>query len=126
MANDAFAETALNIAIYKTNLTPLEAFIRGILCNALVCLGVWLCFAARDVASKVLAIIFPVSAFVALGFEHCIANMYFIPLGMLLSGGDITVTELFSNIIPVTAGNIIGGSIFVAFVYWVVYLKKYK
>lgn len=126
IGENAFAENALNVAIYKTNLEPLQAFIRGILCNALVCLSVWLCFAARDVASKILAIIFPVSAFVALGFEHCIANMYFIPLGMMLSDGQIGVTEFLGNIIPVTAGNIVGGSIFVAFVYWVVYVRKYK
>jgi formate/nitrite transporter len=104
-------------------LEPLQAFVRGILCNALVCLAVWLCFAARDVASKILAIVFPVSAFVALGFEHCIANMYFIPLGMLLSDGQIGVAEFVANVIPVTAGNIVGGSIFVAFVYWVVYCE---
>jgi formate/nitrite transporter len=126
LGDNAFAETALNIAIYKTNLEPTQAFVRGILCNALVCLSVWLCFAARDVASKVLAIIFPVSAFVALGFEHCIANMYFIPLGMLLSDGQIGITDFLTNIIPVTAGNIVGGSIFVAFVYWVVYVRKYN
>ena len=126
LGGNAFAETALSIAVYKTELDPLQAFIRGILCNALVCLAVWLCFAARDVASKVLALIFPVSAFVALGFEHCIANMYFIPLGMLLSHGEISIADFLANIIPVTVGNIIGGSIFVAFVYWVVYLRKYK
>ncbi len=126
LGDNAFADTALNIAVHKINLEPLQAFVRGILCNALVCLAVWLCFAARDVASKILAIIFPVSAFVALGFEHCIANMYFIPLGMLISNGEINVAEFIVNIVPVTAGNIIGGSLFVAFVYWVVYLKKYK
>lgn len=126
LGENAFADNALSIAAYKTNLEPLQAFVRGILCNALVCLSVWLCFAARDVASKILAIIFPVSAFVALGFEHCIANMYFIPLGMLLSDGQIGITEFLTNIIPVTAGNIVGGSIFVAFVYWVVYVKDYK
>lgn len=126
LGDHAFAETALNTAIYKADLDPTQAFVRGILCNALVCLAVWLCFAARDVASKILAIVFPVSAFVALGFEHCIANMYFIPLGMILSGGEITVADFLSNIIPVTAGNIVGGSIFVAFVYWVVYVRKYN
>ena len=126
LGDSAVAETALNIAVYKTNLEPTQAFIRGVLCNALVCLAVWLCFAARDVASKILAIIFPISAFVALGFEHCIANMYFIPLGMMISDGQIGITEFLGNIIPVTAGNIIGGSIFVAFVYWVIYLRKYK
>lgn len=126
LGDNAFAETALSIAVYKINIEPLQAFVRGILCNALVCLAVWLCFAARDVASKILAIVFPISAFVALGFEHCIANMYFIPLGMLISNGEIGITEFLNNIIPVTAGNIIGGSLFVAFVYWVVYLRKYK
>jgi len=126
LGGNAFAETALNIAIYKTNLDPLQAFIRGILCNALVCLAVWLCFAARDVASKILAIIFPVSAFVALGFEHCIANMYFIPLGIMLDPNEISIYEFVGNIVPVTAGNIIGGSLFVAFVYWVVYIRKYN
>ena len=126
LSDNAFAENALSIAVYKASLEPSQAFVRGILCNALVCLSVWLCFAARDVASKILAIIFPVSAFVALGFEHCIANMYFIPLGMLLSDGQIGITEFLTNIIPVTAGNIVGGSIFVAFVYWVVYVRKYE
>jgi len=126
LGDGAVAETALNIAVYKVNLEPMQAFIRGLLCNALVCLAVWLCFAARDVASKILAIIFPISAFVALGFEHCVANMYFIPLGMMISDGEIGVTVFLTNLIPVTIGNIIGGSLFVAFVYWVVYVKKYK
>lgn len=126
IGDGAVENTALNIALNKVDIEPLQAFVRGIMCNALVCLAVWLCFAARDVASKILAIIFPISAFVALGFEHCVANMYFIPLGMLISGGEIGVTEFLTNLIPVTIGNIIGGSLFVAFVYWVVYLKKYK
>ena len=125
IGGSAVAETALNIAVYKINLDPTQALVRGILCNALVCLSVWLCFAARDVASKVLVIVFPISAFVALGFEHCIANMYFIPLGMLIGGSEITIADFLGNVIPVTVGNIIGGSLFVAFVYWVVYLRKY-
>jgi len=120
------ADTALNIAIAKVNIDPLQAFVKGILCNALVCLAVWLCFAAHDVASKAIAIIFPISAFVALGFEHSVANMYFIPLGMLLSGGEIGVREFLTNLIPVTFGNIIGGSVFVAFIYWVIYLRNYR
>ena len=121
-----FAETALNIAIFKVNIAVPQAFVKGILCNALVCLAVWLCFAARDVASKILAIVFPISAFVALGFEHCVANMYFIPLGMLISGGEISISDFLINLSPVTAGNIVGGSLFVAFFYWVIYLRKYK
>ena len=126
LGDGAVAETALNIAITKINLDPLQAFVRGILCNALVCLAVWLCFASHDVASKILAIVFPISAFVALGFEHSVANMYFIPLGMLLSGGGIGVTDFLANLIPVTLGNIVGGGLFVAIVYWAVYLRKYK
>ncbi len=122
----AVAETALNIAIAKVNLDPLQAFVRGILCNTLVCLAIWLGFAARDVASKVLVIVFPISAFVALGFEHSVANMYFIPLGMLLSGGGISLTDFITNLIPVTLGNIIGGGLFVAFVYRIIYIRDYK
>ena len=121
----AVSETAVEIAMAKVNINPLQAFIRGILCNVLVCLAVWLCFAARDVAGKILAIIFPISAFVALGFEHSVANMYFIPLGMLLSGGDITVIDFINNLIPVTLGNIVGGGLLVAIVYWSIYLRKY-
>lgn len=121
----AVAETALDIAIAKINIDPLQAFIRGILCNVLVCLAVWLCFAAHHVAGKILAIVFPISAFVALGFEHSVANMYFIPLGMLISGGDISVMDFLNNLVPVTLGNIVGGGVFVALVYWAVYLRKY-
>ena len=122
----AVAETALEIAIAKVNINPLQAFIRGILCNVLVCLAIWLCFAAHDVAGKILAIIFPISACVALGFEHSVANMSFIPLGMLISGGEISVTGFLSNLIPVTLGNIVGGGLFVAIVYWSIYLRKYE
>ena len=121
----AVAETALDIAIAKINIDPLQAFIRGILCNVLVCLAVWLCFAAHHVAGKILAIVFPISAFVALGFEHSVANMYFIPLGMLVSGGDISVMDFLNNLVPVTLGNIVGGGVFVALVYWAIYLRKY-
>ena len=121
----AVSETALEIAIAKINIDPLQAFIRGILCNVLVCLAVWLCFAAHHVAGKILAIVFPISAFVALGFEHSVANMYFIPLGMLISGGDISVMDFLNNLVPVTLGNIVGGGVFVALVYWAIYLRKY-
>ena len=123
--NGAISATALDIAIAKINIDPLQAFIRGVLCNILVCLAVWLCFAAHHVAGKILAIIFPISAFVALGFEHSVANMYFIPLGMLISNGSIGVMELLGNLIPVTLGNIVGGGFFVALVYWAIYLRKY-
>ncbi len=123
--NDGLVQSvALQIAYSKIDNSTLELFIRGILCNTLVCLAVWLCIAAHDVASKVVAIIFPIAAFVALGFEHSIANMYFIPLGMILSGGEITIVDLFYNLLPVTLGNIIGGSVFVALVYWLVYIRE--
>lgn len=121
----AVAETARNIAEAKVNLPFMQAFVRGILCNALVCLAVWLTFAARDVAGKILAILFPITAFVALGFEHCIANMYFLPVGRL-AGADISVADMASNLLPVTLGNIIGGSVLVALVYWLIYLRPAK
>ena len=117
--------TAASIAAGKTALEPFEAFVRGILCNALVCLAVWLCFAARDVAGKILAIIFPISAFVALGFEHSVANMYLIPVGMFASA-IVDIPGLFANLIPVTLGNIVGGAGGVALVYWAVYLRPAK
>ena len=121
--NGIVGQTALAIATSKVNIVWIELIIRGIFCNTLVCLAVWLCLAAHDVASKILAITFPITAFVALGFEHSVANMYFIPLGMLLSGGEISAADLLGNLLPVTIGNIIGGSVFVALVYWLVYLR---
>ena len=122
--NSMLANTALNIAHTKISIDMLELFIRGVLCNTLVCLAIWLCLAAHDVASKILAIVFPISAFVALGFEHSVANMYFIPLAMMIHGSEITAMDLLYNLLPVTLGNIVGGSLFVALVYWLVYLKK--
>ncbi len=123
MNNGAMAQTAANIATSKVNLTWLEAFTRGILCNTLVCLAVWLCFAAHTVSGKILSILFPISAFVALGFEHSVANMYLIPVGWL-TGADVSLVSFAANLIPVTLGNIIGGSLFVALTYWVIYLRK--
>lgn len=119
----ALGHTAQAIAVAKLALPPLQAFIRGILCNALVCLAVWMCFAARTVMGKVLVIVFPISAFVALGFEHSIANMYLIPIGVLQGPGAFPVVGFLGNLIAVTAGNIIGGGVFVALVYWAVYLR---
>ena len=103
-------------------LGPTEAFVRGILCNALVCLAVWLCFAAHTVAGKILAILWPITAFVALGFEHSIANMYLIPIGQL-AGGGLDIPAFFGNLLPVTLGNVLGGGLGVAGVYWAVYLR---
>jgi formate transporter len=120
----AVAETAINIVNSKVELNFIQAFSRGLLCNALVCLAVWLCCAAHHVSGKILAIVFPVSAFVALGFEHSVANMYFIPLAMFHGVSDIGLQELSDNLIPVTLGNIVGGSVFVALVYWISYIKN--
>lgn len=121
LADGAVGATAMRIAEAKLALGPLEAFIRGILCNVLVCLAVWLCLAARSVASKILAIVFPISAFVALGFEHSIANMYLIPAGSL-AGSDLVTLEGYAvGLAIVTAGNVIGGGVLVALVYWLVY-----
>ncbi len=137
IGDDALANKALAIANAKVNLTWLEAFSRGVLCNILVCLAVWLCFAGRTVVDKVLAIIFPVSAFVAMGFEHCVANMFFIPAGLVikqmgfdgvsatLASEQLTVMNfLTDNLVPVTLGNIVGGSVFVGLFYWFIYLRK--
>jgi formate/nitrite transporter len=136
--------TALNIAKSKVELEFLQAIALGILCNALVCLAVWMTFSARSTIDKIFAIIFPISAFVAAGFEHSIANMYFIPIGLLIKnfGGEsfweligktpadyssLTWQNFFvTNLVPVTIGNIIGGTIFVAAIYWLVFLRPQK
>ncbi|MBN1298375.1 MAG: formate/nitrite transporter family protein [Actinobacteria bacterium] len=137
MKNFMLGAKIVQIAAEKTNLTFIEAFSRGILCNALVCLAVWLCFSARTVISKIAAIIFPITAFVASGFEHNIANMYFIPMGLLLKGNsnvmaalkaalpdlntaNLTVFGFLGNIFAVTIGNIVGGAIMVGVVYWMI------
>ncbi len=133
---------ALKIANGKVNLSFLEAFTRAILCNWLVCLAVWMAFSARYVIGKIFAILFPVMAFVASGYEHSIANIFFITKGLLLKSHPEIVQAaglsanklsnlnwngfIFGNLIPVTLGNIVGGGFFVAFLYWVVYLKPKK
>ena len=142
-ANGAVSLLAVKVANAKVNLPFMEALVRGILCNLLVCLAVWLCFSGRSVTDKIMAIIFPITAFVALGFEHCVANMYFIPAGLVvkndpallqqvtaLAGGSLNIEHLnipsflFDNLLPVTLGNIIGGGLFVGAVYWFVYLRR--
>jgi formate/nitrite transporter len=115
-----FGETARHIAETKLSLGPVEALCRGILCNMLVCLAVWLTFAARSVVDKILAIIFPVTCFVLLGYEHSIANLYLIPAGWA-AGSAIDLPGFFGNLIPVTIGNIIGGSGGVALTYALAY-----
>jgi formate transporter len=130
--------TALNVANSKVNLGFGEALARGVLCNALVCLAVWLCLSGRSVIDKILAIVFPITAFVASGFEHSIANMYFIPMGMMLKGEEqvleaagkvatdlpnLDLLGFLGNLLPVTIGNIFGGGFMVAAVYWFIYLR---
>lgn len=128
LGNGKVAETALAIASAKVSLSFGEAFFRGVFGNALVCLAVWLGFSARTTADKILGIVFPITAFVAAGFEHSIANMYIVPMGMLLSGeasGDLTWSGfLLGNLLPVTLGNVAGGSVMVGLAYWFIYLRK--
>ena len=138
IADGAVAEKALQIANSKVNLTWVEAFSRGVLCNILVCLAVWLSFAGRTVTDKIIAVVFPVTAFVALGFEHSVANMYFISAGLVIQQqaefahllpnvmlDNLTLSGfIIDNLLPVTLGNIFGGSVFVGGFYWFIYLRK--
>jgi formate transporter len=121
--NDGSVErTAVRIAMAKAHLPLAEAFFRGILCNVLVCMAVWMALAGRSVVDKVVAIVFPITAFVAAGFEHSIANMYLLPLAMLL-GAPIGASDLARHLVPVIAGNLVGGSVLVALVYYVIYIR---
>lgn len=124
LGDGAVGATASGIAQAKVALDPLTAFVRGVLCNVLVCLAVWMCFAAHTVSGKVLAIVFPITAFVVLGFEHSVANMYLIPIGALQAGSSIGPAGMVANLIAVTVGNMVGGGILVALVYWLVYLRR--
>jgi formate transporter FocA len=133
----AVGQTALNIANGKAGLDFVQALALGILCNALVCLAVWLTFSAHSTTDKIMAIIFPITAFVAAGFEHSVANMYFIPMGLFIKLFDADFTAraglnlsnltwdrfIINNLLPVTIGNIIGGGLMVAAVYWFIYLR---
>jgi formate transporter len=122
MNQGAVARTAIAIARAKAELPWLDAFFRGVLCNVLVRMAVWMAMAGRSVTDKVLATVFPVTAFVAAGFEHSVANLYFFPLAMLL-GAPLSAADMARNLLPVIAGNIVGGSVLVALVYWVIYLR---
>jgi formate transporter FocA len=137
----SIGSNALAIADAKCSLGFVQAFVLGILCNALVCLAVWLCFSARSTTDKILSILFPITAFVAAGFEHCVANMYFVPVALLIaefapaefwqSVGRLAVDYptltwsrfAIGNLLPVTLGNVVGGSLLVGAVYWIVYRK---
>ena len=124
LAGGAIGETAIAIARSKADLSFGAAFARGILCNALVCLAAWLALGGHSVVDKILAILFPITAFVAIGFEHSIANWFLLPWGLVLGGEDaMTLAAFGRNIVAVTAGNIVGGTLLVAGVYWVAYLR---
>lgn len=117
---ESTAEVVVASAQYKTALPSSELFLRGVWCNVLVCLAIWLSLAARTVVGKIMAIIWPISAFVLLGFEHSVANMYLIPQGML-AGAAVSGEDFFRNLVFVTLGNIIGGSGGVALAYHLAY-----
>ena len=134
--------SVIKTAVGKTALSFQNAFFLGVLCNWLVCLAVWMSFAARDIAGKVLVIFFPIWIFVTSGFEHSVANMYYIPAG-ILAAADPALAEraasvglspealanlnwgamLQANLLPVTLGNVVGGGVLVALAYWFVYRR---
>jgi formate/nitrite transporter len=139
LADGEVGAAALRLAQAKLALDPVEAVARGILGNALVCLAVWLCYSARSTTDRILSIVPPITAFVAAGFEHSVANMYFVPLALLLrddaavraaagAGSDVIAALtwgrfLVANLLPVTIGNVIGGAAMVGAIYWLVYLR---
>lgn len=124
LGDGAVGEMAVRIARAKAGLPLAEAFTRGILCNALVCLAVWLAIGARSVSDKILAVVFPITAFVAIGFEHSIANWFLLPFGFAVDAhGAVSIVGVARNIVAVTAGNVVGGTLLVAGVYWVAYLR---
>jgi formate/nitrite transporter len=125
-------EQAVSIAATKTGYGWWQALVLGMFCNALVCLAVWLCYSARSTADKVLAIIPPIAAFVAAGFEHSVANMFFIPYGLFVESTEAVAEApgltwsgfLWGNLVPVTIGNIVGGAVMVGAIYWFIYLRS--
>ena len=121
MLDAPFGALAAKVAAGKAALNPLEMLVKGGLCNALVCLAVWLTFSARDTTGKILAVLWPISSFVLLGLEHSVANMFLIPLG-ILAGADVSVWSALNNLIWVTIGNVIGGAGGVALAYRYAYL----
>lgn len=141
-ANSLLAGVTIKIAFTKIALSFAKAFYLGILCNWLVCLGVWLSYAATDVSGKILACFFPVMLFVISGFEHSIANMYYIPAGIFAKNVNAFIVSsgipaealkalnwqnfVLKNLVPVTLGNIVGGGFFVATMYWLAYSKNSK
>ncbi|QHE78235.1 formate/nitrite transporter family protein [Hydrogenophaga sp. PBL-H3] len=130
MNGGAIGQQVVRIALAKQALPWQEAFVRGMLCNVLVCLAVWMAMAGRSVVDKAVAVVFPVTTFVAAGFEHSIANMYLFPLAMMIQASEatnapsVTWTGLAGNLLPVIAGNLLGGSVLVGLAYHVVYRRR--
>ena len=130
MNDGAIAEKYLSIAAAKEALPFWQAFLRGVLCNVLVCLAVWMATAGRTVTDKAIAIVMPIAAFVAAGFEHSVANLYFFPMAAFIQwfgGGDVTAVTwggVLGNLVPVILGNIVGGGVLVGLVYYLVYLRR--
>lgn len=138
--NEALGVLSLKVACGKVSLTPIQAFTSGILCNWLVCLAVWMAMAAKDVSGKILAIVFPITTFVMAGYEHCVANMFFLSNGYFIKHSAIVaeasglsveqlanlnlMTFIFDSFIPVTLGNIVGAFLFVVCIFWVAYIRK--
>ena len=139
--SNAVGVLALKTAVGKVDLTFIQAVALGVLCNGLVCLAVWLTYSARSTMDKVIAIIFPITAFVAAGFEHSIANMYYLPYTLFIKEFDPGLVKtvssqvphlndltwqafLLNNLLPVTIGNIIGGAVLVAALYWMIFLRS--
>ena len=135
----AIGVQALSIAASKTNLGFVQALALGAFCNGLVCLAVWLCYSARTTTDKILSIVPPIAAFVAAGFEHSVANMFFIPMGLLVKSDEAFLAQqsgvpaltnltwdrfVTANLVPVTIGNIVGGALLVGAIYWFVYLRS--
>lgn len=127
-------DAAVSIAASKASLAWGTAFFKGIACNILVCLAVWMGFAGKTVTDKFFAALFPVAAFVACGFEHCVANMYFLPMGMLCQAAGyganvtsaLTWAGVFSNLTAATLGNIVGGAVIVGLAYWLAFREAQK
>jgi formate/nitrite transporter len=133
MNNGAVGTAVLKLALGKIQLDGVTIFFKGILCNLMVCLAVWLAYAGRSVADKIISMLLPIGLFVAAGFEHCVANMYFLPMALVLTvtghvpaGLDvsaITVPGILHNLLFATLGNIVGGSVMVGGMYWLIYRK---
>ncbi len=138
-----YGAKAVIIAAGKVNLTFTEGLTRGILCNVLVCLAVWMCFGSRQIVGKIAAIIFPITTFIALGFEHSIANMFYLPFGIILKRNPqildavakmspdlnlshLTVYGMLGNLLSVTIGNIIGGAVLIGTIYWLIIILPEK